>query len=69
MQNHWLKNSQFKKFGKILDDLLMDTWARDESFGFFMDQCNDELIQFLRSLRVHAVDGNADEFIITLKKH
>jgi hypothetical protein len=69
MQNHWLKNAQFKKLAKVLDDLLMDSWARDENFGFFLDQCNPELFQFLRSLRIDAVDGNEDEFIITLKNH
>jgi hypothetical protein len=69
MQNHWLKNSKFKKFGGVVDDLLMDTWAKDENFGFFMDQCSDEIIQFLRSLKVASVDGGNGEFIITLKSH
>lgn len=69
MQNHWLKNAKYKKVGGVLDDLLMDTWARDESFGFFMDQCSDELTQFLRSLKVDSVDGGNGEFIIKLKSH
>jgi len=50
MNNHWLIKSKRKKFLNDIDDIGMEVWSNDGTFGDFIDKLSKEQKSFLMSL-------------------
>lgn len=50
MNNHWLTKSKRKKILNDIDDIGMEVWSNDGTFGDFFDKLTKEQKDFLMSL-------------------
>lgn len=50
MNNHWLTKSKRKKILNDIDDIGMEIWSNDGTFGDFFDKLTKEQKDFLMSL-------------------
>lgn len=62
MNNHWLGISKRKKMFKEIDELAMEVWSEDGTFGDLLAVLSDEQTDFLMSMMISDFAADADEF-------
>jgi hypothetical protein len=69
MINHWLSKSKRKKILSDIDDIGMDVWGDDGTFGDFFNNLSQEQKDFLMSLSLSdfVCDINRDKVIFELE--
>ena len=61
MNNHWLSHVKKKKMLKAIDDIGMEVWSSDGTFGEFLRSLNKEQKSFLLSMHLSDFSCEVDE--------
>lgn len=61
MRNHWLNNAKKKLVFKQIDELAMDVWGEDGTFGDFIGSLNPGQLDFLMRMKLTEFMGDSDE--------
>lgn len=68
MNNHWLSSVRKKKLFRTIDDVGMEVWSSDGSFGDFLRSLSKEQKRFLFSMQLSdfVCEMNEETFRIEL---
>lgn len=61
MNNHWLNSAKKKQIYKEIDDIAMDVWGDDGTFGDLIAALNDEQTDFLMNMLLKDFAGDPDD--------
>ena len=67
IKNHWLDAAKKKQLFKEIDELAMDIWAVDGTFGDLIAQLTDEQTDFLMDMRWKDVAADHDDLTFGLE--
>lgn len=67
MINHWLIKSKRKKLLNDIDDVGMEIWSNDGTFGDFFDRLTKEQKNFLMSLSLSDFVCDMNQDIISFE--